>query len=102
MTVPPPNPESNANHGLFVASSNGFIYSSSDQQCNGTKGHPVFKAGDEIIIEVDSKESRLVVKKKNDSKSADISLKHLSASDWKELYFCVGMNSVGDKVQLLG
>ena len=42
------------------------------------------------------------MKKKSDGKSVEISLKHIPEADWKELYFCVTMNSVGDKVQLLG
>ena len=55
-----------------------------------------------MIVEVDAKENRLVVKKKSDSKSAEISLKHIPEAEWKELYFCVTLSSVGDKVQLLG
>ena len=62
----------------------------------------MFKSGDEIIVEVDSKESKLLVKKKSDGKTVDINLKHISEGDWKDLYFCVNMNSIGDKVQLLG
>lgn len=71
------NSENNANHGLYVAASNGFVYSSGDSQINGTKNHLSFKTGDELGLEVDAKESRLVVKKKSDSKSVEISLKHI-------------------------
>jgi len=91
-----------AAHGLFVLSSNGFIYSSGDNTINNTKSLLTFKANEEICLEVDAKENKLIIaKKKNDNKVTEISLKHLSEMDWKELYFCVGMNSVGDKVQLL-
>jgi hypothetical protein len=43
-----------------------------------------------------------VTRKKNETKSTEISLKHIGEADWKELFFCVSLNSVGDKVQLLG
>ena len=42
------------------------------------------------------------MKKKNDSnKVAEITLKHLAEGDWKDLYVCANMNSVGDKVQIV-
>ena len=54
------------------------------------------------MVEVDAKENKLIIKKKSDNKSVDINLKHIAENDWKDLYFCVNLNSVGDKVQLLG
>lgn len=42
--------ESNAAHGMFLASSNGFLYSSSDVALNNTKGAVTFKTGDEISL----------------------------------------------------
>lgn len=62
----------------------------------------LFKSGDEITVEVDSKQNRLLLKKKNDTKNVEINLKHIAEIDWKDLYFCVNLSSVGDKVQLLG
>lgn len=85
-----------------MVSSNNFIYSSGDPNLNNTKGGISFKSGDEMIVEVDAKDSKLIVKKKNDSKAVDISLKHISETDWKELYYCVNLGSTGDKVQFLG
>jgi len=26
---------------------------------------------------------------------------HLSKNDWKEVYLCVNMNSIGDKIQII-
>lgn len=43
-----------------------------------------------------------MIKKKNDHKTVEISLKHISEADWKELYYCVNLGSTGDKIQFLG
>ena len=84
-----------------MSSSNGFVYSSSDEASNNTKWGLTFKTGDEITIEIDHKDNKISVKKKNDSKSYAISLKHLSENDWKDLHFCVCLNGKEDKVQIL-
>jgi hypothetical protein len=93
--------ESNLQHGYFVASSNGFIYSNNDEASNNTKWALTFKTGDEITIEIDQKDNKMSIKKKNDSKSYAISLKHLSENDWKDLHLCVCLNVKDDKVQIM-
>jgi hypothetical protein len=52
-----------------MVSSNGFAYCNNEQNINGSKTNFLFKAGDEITVELDSKESKMLVKKKSDNKS---------------------------------
>ena len=85
-----------------MLSSSNLIYSSGEAASNNVKGQISFKANDEITVEINAKEKVLVFSKKNYAPTQNISLKHVTEIDWKELYFCVSMNGVGDKVQLIG
>lgn len=80
----------------------GFVYSHNDEAVNNTKWSLGFRMGDELTLEADHKESRLSLRKKNDAKNYLISLKHLSETDWEDLFFCVSFSAKDDKVQILG
>jgi hypothetical protein len=88
-------------HGAYFFSSNGFVFAHNDQTVNNTKTNFLFKTNDELIIEVDQPQSKLVVKKKGDPKPHELLLKILDEKDWDDLYYGVCLNGVGDKLLIL-
>jgi len=88
-------------HGAYFFSSNGFVFAHNDQAVNNTKTNFLFKANDELSIEVEKNQSKIVVKKKGDNKPHELLLKILDEKDWDDLYYGVCLNGVGDKVQIL-
>lgn len=87
-----------------MLASNGYKYNNSEKAEDGTMTGVGFEKGDEVVVCFKAKEKKLIfvhVKGGEKKKVVDVSLKSLPETSFKELEFCVVLNALGDKVEIL-